>query len=704
MAVMRTNATIEAFDEYTRSVPILASTPASPDGKQPAIAEWDLERFTKNPVALWGHDQKGVRLPIGYASNFEVGPFGLRMRVHFASERANPLAEQIWNCIREKVIRAVSVGYEIIGPHKARLLEVSFVPIGLDENAGTLDLTPDAAPTEGRTDAEGMVEAEKMLDALREFLKGMPRSDPPEPDETQLDDATLKRKISDAARVLSRHRSRLSKLAAEAMKAAAAPPEEQRTDAADHFDVARLDAADLSKFPDTQAGGKVIPARLSRIGVLKYLQPDGTYRRELRLPEEVFKADSLRTLEHAHVVDFVNHRSMVNTETFRRANLGVVANVRREGNYLVGDLRIDDADAIDAIANDERRDISCGYRCRLDWTPGEFEGEPYDCIQRDIKYNHAALCPPNRGRAGPDVALRLDEGESFNGGVAHVDVAHDTEGDAPIMTTAQIAKHLIRLDGKDFEKGSDEHIAKIYDLHKVETDRLDSTIADVKTKLLAETQRADKAEGERDGLKSQVEQLRTDAAEEKTKAEKLAEEKAKAEKGYVRARRKLERATLRYFGGPDDEEDEDEEKAKKSKKGFPPGKDESEEEKAKKGKRGFPPGKEGDEEEEKTDALDDDRLDSMSDRELMLFGIRKVDPKFNDQGKSDDYVRARFDSAIEHVKSNRSIHGVVNGVHRARTEDVTRSDADDEKAMAEARRKRDEAARDAWKTPPANLK
>jgi hypothetical protein len=72
---------------------------------------------------------------------------------------------------------------------------------------------------------------------------------------------------------------------------------------------------------------------------------------------------------------------------------------------------IQDAHTIGLIESRERREVSCGYRCRLDLTPGTTpDGERYDAVQRDVVYNHVALVP--RGRAGRDVALRLDAADN----------------------------------------------------------------------------------------------------------------------------------------------------------------------------------------------------------------------------------------------------------------------------------------------------
>lgn len=696
MSTLTQNAEILAFDEYTRTVPVLASTANAPDETQPALTEWDLERFAKNPVVLWGHDKFGVNLPVGTALSWEVTADGLKMVIRLASEKANPLAEQIWNCIKEKVIRAVSVGYELVGPHKARLLELSFVPIGLDEDAGTIDLNPAAAHE--KVDTKNPIDA--VRDVLQEAIKGLPVREAPKPDEPMYgSDEDMKRAISEAARIMSKHRSRLAQKAKDELKKAeeaaakglAEGAEEMKTDAADFIE--RFDESRLGRFERTQVGGSRVPARLTRTGVLTYLQPDGTARRELRLPEEVFKADSMRTLELAPVIDIEHHKGMVTAESWRDVTVGAVTQVRQDGNYIVAELVINDGDTLDAIEAGERVDISCGYRCRLDWTPGVYEGQPYDCIQRDIRYNHAALCPPNRGRAGPEVGLRLDHKGPNNWGVTRLD-----EGDSTMSMNAQTGTITkVRLDGREVVENSKEHVDVLSQLHKVEVEALRTDAKDKTTKLAEVTARVDALEGERDGLKATLEKITTDAAEAKSKAEEMAKEKEKAEKGYVRARRKLERATLRYFGGPDDEEDD--KKAKKGKRAFPPAKDGEEETDEKKKARAMEDDCEDDENMDATDETEDDRLDSMSDRDLMLHGIRKVDPKFKDENRSDDYIRARFDAACEHVRKTRSVDGVVRTIEEAKRTGKDNYDADDEdKKIAAARAARDKAANEAWRT------
>jgi hypothetical protein len=71
--------------------------------------------------------------------------------------------------------------------------------------------------------------------------------------------------------------------------------------------------------------------------------------------------------------------------------------------YLDNALSITDAGAIEAVESGECRELSCAYMYDPDFTPGEFGGERYDFVMRNIRGNHVALV--HEGRAGPDVAV-----------------------------------------------------------------------------------------------------------------------------------------------------------------------------------------------------------------------------------------------------------------------------------------------------------
>lgn len=73
-----------------------------------------------------------------------------------------------------------------------------------------------------------------------------------------------------------------------------------------------------------------------------------------------------------------------------------------EDGYLKANLRAFTKKLDDVIEND-KKELSMGYRCRYDMTPGFFNGTQYDGVQRELRGNHLAAVP--EGRSGKDVSV-----------------------------------------------------------------------------------------------------------------------------------------------------------------------------------------------------------------------------------------------------------------------------------------------------------
>jgi hypothetical protein len=71
--------------------------------------------------------------------------------------------------------------------------------------------------------------------------------------------------------------------------------------------------------------------------------------------------------------------------------------------YLTNSLAIWDAVAIQGVISEEQCELSSSYHYVADMTPGEYKGDEYDGVMRQIRGNHVALV--TRGRAGPDVVV-----------------------------------------------------------------------------------------------------------------------------------------------------------------------------------------------------------------------------------------------------------------------------------------------------------
>lgn len=74
-----------------------------------------------------------------------------------------------------------------------------------------------------------------------------------------------------------------------------------------------------------------------------------------------------------------------------------------ESGRLYGDLSVWDGNAIAIIEAKKMEELSAGYAYTADMTSGEFNGEHYDGVMRNIHGNHIALV--SRGRIGRDAII-----------------------------------------------------------------------------------------------------------------------------------------------------------------------------------------------------------------------------------------------------------------------------------------------------------
>lgn len=120
--------------------------------------------------------------------------------------------------------------------------------------------------------------------------------------------------------------------------------------------------------------------------------------------------------------------------------------------YVDAPLTVWDRAAIDAIEDGSFRELSCAYRYDPDFTPGSYEGIPYDFIMRNIRGNHVALV--EEGRAGPDVVVADSHPTSTKKGT--------------LMGTFKKWFRGAQDDNPDIEKQEVELAQAIIDLHKVD--------------------------------------------------------------------------------------------------------------------------------------------------------------------------------------------------------------------------------------------
>lgn len=164
---------------------------------------------------------------------------------------------------------------------------------------------------------------------------------------------------------------------------------------------------------------------LSKVGVFPYLgssigapadQADRIFQVH-RPAEELSDPECLASFRTVPIID--DHEMLgsvdVGLTPVERKGVGGVTgdDVTFEGDTLYSNIKIF-SEALARQINSGKKELSCGYRCQYDFTPGEWNGVKYDVVQRKMRGNHVAVV--KQGRMGPDVAV-LDHRFTYD----HVD-------------------------------------------------------------------------------------------------------------------------------------------------------------------------------------------------------------------------------------------------------------------------------------------
>lgn len=201
---------------------------------------------------------------------------------------------------------------------------------------------------------------------------------------------------------------------------------------------------------------------------------DGTWRQELRHPDDVHDPKSLETLKMCPAQ--VEHVAMVDTENIDSLKVGHLGS-----DYEIGPLpdgvvkipiRVDSPRGLNAVESGIK-ELSLGYDLELEPAPpgASYLGRPYTHRQRNIRYNHVALTV--KARLGPE--LRLDSADSVEG---------DSDS-LNLQKEPQMKK--FNIDGIEYDAAPEvvNHIAKL-------------------------TKRIDTLEGEKEVAKDELEDLKKD--------------------------------------------------------------------------------------------------------------------------------------------------------------------------------------------------
>jgi hypothetical protein len=226
------------------------------------------------------------------------------------------------------------------------------------------------------------------------------------------------------------------------------------------------DTADSAREVDNNGWIEVKNNPLSKVGVFPYSggqvggDPTKIYN-VYRPAEELSHPEAIDSLK---LIPWVNDHVMLGsskdglTPAEEKGVEGVIGeDVYFKDGILYGNIKIFSENLANLI-EDGKKQLSAGYRCVYDFVSGVFNGQPYDAIQKNIRFNHLALV--DEGRMGKEVAV-LDHVYTYDS----IDIKEfkmsekeDEQKKAMDAMSAQLAKALDDIE--DLKKKAEEKKAE----------------------------------------------------------------------------------------------------------------------------------------------------------------------------------------------------------------------------------------------------
>lgn len=215
------------------------------------------------------------------------------------------------------------------------------------------------------------------------------------------------------------------------------------------LDSIRLDKNDSTYFTDE--GYLVDHPILTSCGIFEYTNPDGSIRRELRLPKYVFDEKSLKTYRGKPII-ITHDAGVVDKNNVDKEQIGtILSDGYEDGEDVRAEIIIHDTDSMQKCG---LKELSLGYNLDLIEEPGVWKGEPYDAIQTNIVINHLALVAS--ARAGEQARLNIDGSDEpeLKGGKAMAKVTNSHRIDGGAMSPEELEKAIEAYKARKAERAS----------------------------------------------------------------------------------------------------------------------------------------------------------------------------------------------------------------------------------------------------------
>lgn len=266
------------------------------------------------------------------------------------------------------------------------------------------------------------------------------------------------------------------------------------------------------KFLKTSEGYLKGRAIVTNVGVFSYKLEDGTIQKELRPPEEVLNQDSVKTLALKPLTN-EHPKEKVTNENINEYSVGFLGDsVRKDAYHVSIPITISNKQAVQEV-EEGKRAISCGYTCDLEDKSGTWMGVDYDKIQRNIRYNHAALVL--KGRAGDAVKINIDraDGIMVEDNSQEAIKADENKNKDKKQEDEDMGQKKITIDGVEYLGDAD--FVKTYQKLNKDNQDLQTKVDKFEKETEQLKKDKEKAEADRDSYKEQLEAKSDEEIEKK---------------------------------------------------------------------------------------------------------------------------------------------------------------------------------------------
>lgn len=401
------------------------------------------------------------------------------------------------------------------------------------------------------------------------------------------------------------------------------------------LDSIRLDRNDSTYFTDE--GYLVDHPILTSCGIFEYTNPDGSVRRELRLPEYVFDEESLKTYKGKPII-ITHDAGVVDKSNVDREQVGtILSEGTRDGEDVRAEIIIHDTDA---MKKSGLKELSLGYNLVLLEEPGIWNGEHYDAIQTQIVINHLAIVAS--ARAGEQARLNIDSSEKnlLRGG-KKMKIKNTRRIDGESLTPEELEQAIKEYKAKRAEEAVDSEEEVIEDVNSDDESQEEEAVS------------ADEDDAQEGSTPEDIAQLvkdrkdRRDNEPQDDDAKKVIAEQNEDIDMLLAALEKLIAETKANADSQAEEDSMDEEEENKDSS-----EDESKSLNADSAdkivRQRLAICRIG-------DKLNMDGLENMSIKQAKRAIISKVLPAMRVDGKSESYIDAMYDLAVGEVKNRKSV-------------------------------------------------